>query len=135
MICATAHIIVSEVVDMTKSYAEYSAARRANMTEAGADAVEVFNRAFALGAIFAEARRQRGLNQTQLAQRSGVTQADISRIERGILAPTTPTLMRLAEGLNARISLELLAEPEPKPIRTPRSRSARAKVAAARVTN
>lgn len=55
------------------------------------------------------------MNQTELAKRSGVTQADISRIERGLLAPTTPTLMRLAEGLNARISLELLDDRKPPP--------------------
>ncbi len=108
---------------MSKSYAEYSAARRANLTEAGAEAVAVFDRAYALGALLADARRQRGLNQTELAKRSGVTQADISRIERGVLAPTTPTLMRLAEGLNARITLELLAEPEPVAVRARRKRS------------
>lgn len=108
---------------MGKSYAEYSASRRAKLTVDGADAVEVFDRAFALGALLADARRQRGLNQTELAKRSGVTQADISRIERGVLAPTTPTLMRLAEGLNARITLELLAEPNARAARTPTRRT------------
>jgi transcriptional regulator with XRE-family HTH domain len=112
---------------VTKSYADYSAARRAKLTEAGAEAVEVFDRALALGALLADARRQRGLNQTELSKRSGVTQADISRIERGVLAPTTPTLMRLAEGLNARITLELLAEPQS---RTPRTSTKRTRAVA-----
>lgn len=93
---------------MSNSYAEYSATRRAGMTSADAVAVDVFDRAYALGAALAEARRERGLKQRQLAELSGVDQADISRIERGILAPTTPTLLRLAGGLNARITLELL---------------------------
>ena len=93
---------------MTKSYTEYSAARRAGLTGADAVAVEVFDRAFALGASLAEARRERGLKQRELAVLSGVDQGDISRIERGVLAPTTPTLLRLAAGLNARIAVELL---------------------------
>src|SRR5689334_5556527 len=93
---------------MSKSYAEYSATRRAGKTAADEVAVEVFDRAYALGAALAEARRQRALKQRELADLSGVDQADISRIERGVLAPTTPTLLRLAKGLNARITLELL---------------------------
>lgn len=97
---------------MTKSYAEYSAARRTGLSGADAVAVEVFDRAYALGASLAEARRQRGLKQRELAELSGVDQGDISRIERGVLAPTTPTLLRLAEGLNARVTIELLATPD-----------------------
>lgn len=93
---------------MTKRYSEYSAARRAGLRGADAVAVEVFDRAYALGASLAEARRERGLKQRELAELSGVDQGDISRIERGVLAPTTPTLLRLAVGLNARITLELL---------------------------
>jgi ribosome-binding protein aMBF1 (putative translation factor) len=93
---------------MSKSYAEYSATRRAGLTGADAVAVDVFDRAYALGAALAEARRERGLKQRELAEISGVDQGDISRIERGVLAPTTPTLLRLVEGLNARITLELL---------------------------
>ncbi len=93
---------------MAKSYAEYSAARRAGLDGADAVAMEVFDRAYALGASLAEARRERGLKQRELAELSGVDQGDISRIERGVLAPTTPTLLRLAEGLNARITIELL---------------------------
>lgn len=93
---------------MVKSYAEYSAARRAGLSGADAVAVEVFDRAYALGASLLEARRERGLKQRELAELSGVDQGDISRIERGVLAPTTPTLLRLAEGLNARVTIELL---------------------------
>ncbi len=93
---------------MVKSYAEYSAARRAGLSGADAVAVEVFDRTYALGASLLEARRERGLKQRELAELSGVDQGDISRIERGVLAPTTPTLLRLAEGLNARVTIELL---------------------------
>jgi len=62
---------------MSKSFAEYSATRRAGMTGADAVAVEVFDRAYALGAALAEARRERGLKQRELAELSGVDQDDI----------------------------------------------------------
>jgi XRE family transcriptional regulator, regulator of sulfur utilization len=42
-----------------------------------------------------------------LADLSGVTQADISRIERGLLAPTAPTIMRLVEALNGELRIDL----------------------------
>lgn len=47
------------------------------------------------------------MTQQQLAKLSGVAQADISRIERGLITPTLPTLMRLVEALDARIALIL----------------------------
>lgn len=45
-----------------------------------------------------------------LADLSGVQQADISCIKRGFLAPAATTLLTLVEGLRARISIELLDE-------------------------
>ena len=42
-----------------------------------------------------EARREAGLSQRELARRSGVPQAAISRIEAGRVAPRTSTLDRL----------------------------------------
>lgn len=83
---------------MSRSYAEYSTTRRAGMTGADAVTVDVFDRAYALGAALAGARRKRGLKQRELAEISGVDQGDISRIERGVLAPTTPTLLRRPKG-------------------------------------
>ena len=94
---------------MAKSFAEYDSERRARLTPAGVAAVRVFDDVYTIGPMFAEARRERGLTQSDLAARSGVAQADISRIERGLITPTAPTMMRLAEALNARVTLELLA--------------------------
>lgn len=59
-----------------------------------------------LGEQLAHRRRTRGLSQRQLAARSGVNQADVSRIERGALSPTTATLERLARALGARLRIE-----------------------------
>jgi transcriptional regulator with XRE-family HTH domain len=47
-------------------------------------------------AIYA-ARKVRSLRQSDLAELSGIAQADISRIERGQIAPTTPTVLKLAD--------------------------------------
>ena len=44
-------------------------------------------------------RRRRGLSQTQLAEAAGVTQAEISKIERRILAPRAVALDRLSATL------------------------------------
>lgn len=46
-----------------------------------------------------ELRRARGLTQIELAQRSGVAQAEISRLERGAGNPTEKTLTALADEL------------------------------------
>jgi transcriptional regulator with XRE-family HTH domain len=45
--------------------------------------------------IVLEARLGAGLSQRELARRSGVPQASISRIERGLVSPRTETLDRL----------------------------------------
>lgn len=60
---------------------------------------------FALGQCLATARERAGLTQPQLAQRSGVQQADISRIERGLGNPTRDTLIRLADALGMQLVL------------------------------
>jgi transcriptional regulator with XRE-family HTH domain len=57
-------------------------------------------------------RSERGLTQRQLAVLAGVQQADISRIERGSLAPSTPTLMRILSALGARVVIEVVPDAE-----------------------
>lgn len=50
-------------------------------------------------------REQHGLTQAELAERCGLHQADISRIERGTKSPTTRTLQRIADALGADLLL------------------------------
>ena len=52
----------------------------------------------------------------RIAAREIVQQADISRMERGILAPTTSTLMRLVEALDGRLVIELVRTDKKKPV-------------------
>jgi transcriptional regulator with XRE-family HTH domain len=44
-------------------------------------------------------REKHGLTQIQLAERSGIDQGDISRIERGSAMPNEKTLIRIADAL------------------------------------
>ena len=85
---------------MAKAFAEYAHERRASMDPEGREAERTFRAAYA-------ARKARDLRQADLAELSGIAQADISRIERGQIAPTTPTLLKLADALGAQIQLVL----------------------------
>lgn len=49
------------------------------------------------------ARAGKSLNQAQLAEKSGVTPAAISQIEKGSRTPTIPVLQRIASVLNVSI--------------------------------
>jgi transcriptional regulator with XRE-family HTH domain len=51
-------------------------------------------------------RKTAGLTQRQLAAKSGVQQADISRIEAGDANPTLATIAALAYALGAELALE-----------------------------
>ncbi len=49
------------------------------------------------------ARAKANMSQAELAKATGIDQADISKIERGIANPSVTTLRRLAKGLNAEL--------------------------------
>lgn len=55
--------------------------------------------------IVLEARLGAGLSQRELARRSGVPQAAISRIERGLVSPRTETLDRLLRACGKDVAL------------------------------
>ena len=55
-----------------------------------------------------DARKESGLTQKELSERTGITQADISRLEKGNANPSLKTLQRLAAGMNMRVRLEFV---------------------------
>lgn len=55
-----------------------------------------------------DARKASGLTQKDLAEKTGITQADISRLENGNANPSLKTLQRLAEGMGMRLKLEFV---------------------------
>ena len=52
------------------------------------------------------ARDITGLTQQQLAESTGIYQADISKIERGLANPSLSTLKRLADGMGLKLRIE-----------------------------
>ena len=56
------------------------------------------------------ARKQAHITQKELAERTGIYQADISKIERGLGNPSLSTLSRLAEGLGMELRIDFWSE-------------------------
>lgn len=55
-----------------------------------------------------EARKKNNLTQKQLAEKTGIDQADISKIETGNANPTIHMLQRLADGMDMILKLEFI---------------------------
>ena len=90
---------------MARSYDELSKKWRAGLSPDAADDLAVHERAYSLALQIMDLRKKHGLTQAQLADRCGVDQADISRIERGVIRPTEITLSRIADALDADLRL------------------------------
>ncbi len=54
------------------------------------------------------ARIEQNLTQEQLAQRTGIRQSNISRIESGACSPTVATLQQLANGMGKKLHIKFL---------------------------
>ena len=61
---------------------------------------------FAIIHAMIDARKKTGLTQKQLAERTGMAQGDISKIENGNANPSLRTLKRLAEAMDMKLKLE-----------------------------
>ena len=53
-----------------------------------------------------KARDISGMTQKQLSESTGIYQADISKIERGLANPSLSTLKRLADGMGLKLRIE-----------------------------
>ena len=58
------------------------------------------------------ARLSQGLTQKELAMRTGINQADISKLENGTRNPTVNLLKRLADGMGMRLKIEFVPKEE-----------------------
>lgn len=58
-----------------------------------------------------DARKHSGLTQKELAERTGIAQSDISRLESGNANPSIKTLQRLAEGMGMKLKIEFVPDP------------------------
>lgn len=61
---------------------------------------------FAIVQAMINARKESGLTQRQLSERTGIAQADISKLESGNANPSVRTLQRLAAGMGMRVKIE-----------------------------
>ncbi len=85
---------------LTEQYGEIGTAERANF--------EIKAKAFAIGEIIRDARKEAHLTQQQLAERTGTRKSFISRIENGHSDIQLSTLYRLMEvGLGKRVNLTI----------------------------
>ena len=66
---------------------------------------EARERALKYAVLIEEARVAEGLTQAELAQRSGIRQCNISRLETGSTMPSTETLERIAEALGKKVKI------------------------------
>ena len=55
-----------------------------------------------------DARIRAGLTQMELSRKSGISQADISRLENGTRNPNLSLLKRLAEAMNTTLKIEFV---------------------------
>lgn len=68
---------------------------------------EEARRAIELGAMVRQLRLDVGLSQEELAQRAGMTQPALSRLERGGGIPTITVLDRIASALQATLTVSM----------------------------
>ena len=54
------------------------------------------------------ARKAAGLTQAELSQKTGISQADISRLENGSRNPSLALLNRIAEAMNSTLKIEFV---------------------------
>jgi ribosome-binding protein aMBF1 (putative translation factor) len=90
---------------MATKFNDYLEASRAADSPEDAALRKVFHQDIALGIQYQQARVACGLTQRQLSEKTGIPQADISRIERGAANPTEATLQRLASAMDRRLAL------------------------------
>ena len=81
-------------------------ARRADSDERR-HGYELAGRAIRLAFEIRALREKKGLSQRQLAELVGTTQSALARLEGGRISPSLPTLDRIANALDAELSVTL----------------------------
>ena len=57
-----------------------------------------------------DARKLKGITQKELAERTGIAQSDISKLENGNGNPSVRTLQRLAKAMDMSLRIEFVSE-------------------------
>lgn len=61
----------------------------------------------------ARLRSSQGLTQQELAERTGIKQSELSKLENGKTNPTLETLQKIAKGLDMRLELKFVPYSQP----------------------
>lgn len=93
-----------------KSLRDYKAEQMKNPDFA--KAYEELQPELAIIRAFVEAREMRKMTQQELSRRTGIAQAEISKLENGTRNPSIKLLQRLADGLD--MNVRIVFEPKKK---------------------
>ena len=100
---------------MAKTNFDQYVEKRGKSASAGSRAArEVFTQAYVFSSALMQARKASGMTQSALAEKSGVQQADISRMENGSMIPTLNTFMNLMDALGVTVTLKIGEKPKRK---------------------
>lgn len=94
-----------------QTFNDYATRRDATLSATGIQLAAQLDAAHRIGDLLRSARRERHVTQTELAAIAGVTQADISRIERAQIIPKLPTLLRLLDAMSCELHVVARATP------------------------
>jgi DNA-binding XRE family transcriptional regulator len=95
------------------SHSRYKTLRERKLAEGFTEPAEVtearreIRMSMALAKAVYDRRTELGLTQAELAERAGLTQAKVSRIEGSDTVPTLPLLAALAKALDATLNIAL----------------------------
>ena len=70
------------------------------------DVYDAYGRDSEIVQAVTNARRYSGLTQKQLSAKTGITQADISKLENGVANPSLSTLRRIATAMGMTLKVE-----------------------------
>lgn len=65
---------------------------------------------FAIIQAMIDARKLKGITQTELSKRTGIAQGDISKLENGNGNPSIKTLQRLANAMDMSLKIEFVCK-------------------------
>lgn len=99
------------MTENTTSFREHLAEIEANLEPPDRKLLDTLREHYSLSSQLIELRKRHNLSQEQVADRAGIDQSEISKLERGSGNPTKKTLDRVARVLGARLGLIEDADP------------------------
>lgn len=67
-----------------------------------------YNVVYEVAELVATTRKEMGISQQELSEKTGIPQANISKIENGNYTPSLSILKRLADGLGRRLVIDFI---------------------------